>query len=369
MTALLTDGTFEQWLPVTDPRHLAGELDGIGIAYGPGSWPPYDADEATMTIDVMPSPAYPDSDGRYATTPTWSTDAHLATPGGRLTKDPARRRLPAGLLHIEKDGNDSVVAVESSGIPWNPAWRGAGGTQWERADNGIIIENGDGTAWVLQGLRLAQWWDLVQLNVHFRTTKIKQGTYVADAIRFVSPDRVQRGSQGPWSKLDGLLRPEHFSGELPPPPWISFVGFNVAHGPGAKPYPHDGALVEHPGKGQRAKAGGLPVKLPEGDDPRMIRPGQRFTFAISNEQIAQWLDDENVPPTSPLRQTKRRYATLLRDVGLRVKETGTGQPIVESTGGVNPAEAAKWAAIGVTAATARDLGRNLFRYGTIQEAA
>lgn len=359
--ALLDWGTYEQWLPETDPRHRSTPLDGIGITLGHGSWPPYDASEATTELRVWPNPALFDEPGRYGTVDAWCTEAGKAIPGGRLTADLTRRRRPAV-------------------IPWARAWTGAGGTQWERSDNGVIVENPDGTAWVIQGLRRATVFDRLQLNLRLWANVARDGDMVADAIRFDAPDRVQRGSQGPWSKRRGLLRPEHFTGEVPPPATISFVGFNVAHGPGA--IAATGAWVEHPGKGQRARSGGLPVRLPEGHHPDlMILPGERFPWFITNAAISDWLDSENVPPTDPLRQTKRKFAVMVRsgehpsdapdaEGVLACEESGTAQPIIQCTGAVGAYEAAKWAALGITDPTiARNLGRGMFPFGTFGEAA
>lgn len=328
-------------------------LDGIGITLGHGSWPIWHQDDATTTLRVWPNPAHWDEHARFGTVPAWALRTGHATPGGRLTPDRAARSNPAV-------------------IPWNPSWSGAGGTQWERADNGVIVAMRDGTAWTIQGSRPGHIADAIAITARtlrlegwaLRAAVTKPGDMVADAIRHIAPGITQRGSQGPISKLDGLLRPHHLAG-----PWghpVRLVGFNVAHGPGATAAP--GGWVEHPGRGERARAGGLPVALPEGPDPRMVRPFTLLRLDISDQGIDAWLDAEGV--TDPvLRTSKAWFAVGLRDRGMRLAETGTGSPILESSGGINPAERQAWADRGIrTDHDARTLGAGLFTHGRLYDA-
>lgn len=338
--AFLNWGSYKHWTgEQTEP------LDGIGITLGHGSWPVWAARDATTQLRVWPNPELWDQPGRYGTVPAWNV-------GGRFTSDPLRRRYPAA-------------------IPWDAAWSGAGGTQAHASDNGLIVEYGDGTAWTLQGTRPGHAFDGAAIAARCSrwwppnfAAPYRPGDMIADAIRWVAPGVPQRGSQGPISKLDGLLRPEHLAG-----PWgrpVRLVGFNVAHGPGAKAVAP--GWVEHPRAGQRAASGGLPVALPEGDDPRMVRPFTLFRLDITDDDIMRWLDDQNITD-GVLRTSKGWFAQGLRDRGMRLAETGTGQPILESSGGVNPDERQRWADRGIrTDRDARELGAGLFRYGTLYDA-
>lgn len=182
-----------------------------------------------------------------------------------------------------------------------------------------------------------------------------------DGLSHCSPGVAVRGSQGPWSKRDGLLTPAHLSGPWPGP--IRLVGFNVQYGPGATAVP--GAWVEMPQASQRGPA--ERKILPTGNDPRMIPCGQQFRLNITDDDIEAWLDDQGIAENLTLRVSMRWFAHGLRDHGMRLSESGTGYPIIESTGAVNPAEASAWAARGVTTqAQASGIGANLLRYGTLE---
>lgn len=333
-----------------------GHISGIGITLGHGSWPDYDQADAATELRVWPETKFWDSPGRFATVPHWADPRHIDTPGGRFTNSPAARRQPAV-------------------IPWHPGWTGAGGTTANK-DNGLIVNNDDGTHWILQGLRPGHIGDAIAITARtlrlegwtLRAATTKPGDMIADAIRYIAPGIAQRGSQGPASKLEGRLRPEHLTGEVEMVDPIGVVALNVMHGPGAVAAP--GGWVEHPDAGQRNSDPTLTIHLPEGFRPDVMVPAwQRLGVDITDDEIEQLLDRRGLPQGSVYRWTCGQFARLARRVKFRVKESGTGAPIVESSGGVKPSERQKWANLGVvTDADARNLGADLFTAGRLYDA-
>lgn len=298
-------------------------VDGIGFTLGHGSWPVFDARQATTRRAIVRNPAVLDEPARW--TGTWQP-RHLT-----------------GIWFIDYFAGIGE-ANKQVGIPWNPDWKGPGGTQPAAADNGIIITDVDGSWWELLGMAPASW-------------PQPSGAYRVDGCSHLRPGDKVQGSQGPWPKLDGLLRPSWLTGPWPGP--VRLVGFNVAYGPGAKAAP--GARVEHPRPGLPS---GYAVALPSGDDPRMLRCGQPLKVRITDQRIEEWLDSELVPLNSTLRVSKRWAAIGMRTHGMRLSETGTGPPILESSGGA--VDAAEWKACGIsTEADANNLCRNLFRFGEL----
>ena len=71
-----------------------------------------------------------------------------------------------------------------------------------------------------------------------------------------------------------------------------------------------------------------------------------------------------------LRAAKARFARGLRDHGMRLSETGSGEPIIESCGAVNPVDRKAFALLGITTETqANQLGAGLFAAARVREAA
>lgn len=241
-------------------------------------------------------------------------------------------------------------------LPWGNAWAGAGGTQSTASDNGLIINIDAERSYEIQGLAPLSVTDVVQINARALAPVASLGDYRCDAIAARAPGVKAHGSQGPWWKRDGLLRPDDLSG-----PWREpkrLVAFNVAYGPKATAAP--GAWVEHP------EATAPYEGLPASGHPDLVPCGQRFLLDITDAEIESWITGEGVPTRTNLAESMRWFARGMRSQGMRLSESGTGVPFLESTGGVNPAERSAWAARGIVdEQTANRIGRNLFAYGKL----
>jgi hypothetical protein len=300
----------------------------IGIAWTHGSWPVYDATGVETTRAFVRNPPFIDEPGRWVGIPEW------------------KPRVLTGFWPW-----DFIVGIIESNktisVPWHPDWKTPGGTQPGAADNGVIVTLPEtGVWWEIQGMAPAT-------NYRWR----------ADALARLAPGVTPNGSQGPWAKLDGLLRASWLRGPWPGP--VRLVCRDVQWGPLGTAVP--GAKVEHPRPGQPYQG----ITLPVGNDPSLLPCGQKLKWVPRNENsIEQWLDDEKVPANSQLRVSKRWFAIGLRDQGMRLSESGTGaRPMLESAGGVNPLERAEFIKCGVgDELTAMNLGRNIGKYGTWVEA-
>lgn len=331
---------FLRWGSVDNWTRDAPPLTGIGFTLGHGSWPVYTAPAKPTTWRTFwrnPDGDLWDQPGRFGTIGQW-----FPRPTGMWWVD-----IPASLAALR-------VALL---LPWDPAWTEVGGTQAASADNGIIVELPDGTAYELQGMAKLNAATVLHLNARTLFSGLPTTDhYRIDGVFYRNGRNVPQGSQGPWSKSDGLLRPSWLSGPWPGP--VRLVGYNVQHGPGATAV--KGARVEHP------KAWS---NLPVGNDDRMIPNGQVFRLDITDDQIEAWLTAMKVPTASKLAVSKRWFARGLRTHGMRLSETGTGFPILESSGGANPVEKAEWAKVGVsTDALANRIGEGLFTHGRLYAA-
>ena len=298
-------------------------VDGIGFTLDNWSWPRWNAADAKSSLRIWPNPDLVGEVGRWHGT-GWN-------------------------------GSMPIVPLT---VPWGTGWRGGGGS-----DNGLIIIDGARTI-TLQGLAPLSWWHRAQivLGSRFRSQP-SEWDYRADGIGTTGPGTAVRGSQGPWTKLDGLLTPEHLASDDPWPGPLRLVTANPQWGPGATAAP--GAWVEHPGP---KPVGYMAPEVPSGPDPRTIRCGQRLFLDITNAEITRWLDTSRVP--GELRAAKARFARGLRDHGMRLSETGSGEPIIESCGGVNPVDRKAFALLGITTETqANQLGAGLFAAARVREAA
>lgn len=298
---------------------ITGPVSGIGFTLGPGSWPVYDAKEATTRRPICRNPNLIDESARWPGIESWK----------------ARR-----LTHSIFDWLGGIAeAAKQVAVPWNPKWAMVGGTQPQSADNGIIIVDGD-VRWEMQGLR----YDGAQWRV--------------DAMARITPGMPVRGSQGPWSKLDGLLRPKWLDG-----PWtgpVRLVGFNVSWGPMGIAVP--GAWVEHPGKN-------IPYPKVPTDQSLNVPCGQVLRFDITDDAREQWLTDTGVKLDSALARAKRWGVIGLREHGMRLSESGSGYPILESSGGANPTELAKYRDVGVSSERiANQFFAGLWPYGKLYAA-
>ena len=89
-------------------------------------------------------------------------------------------------------------------------------------------------------------------------------------------------------------------------------------------------------------------------------------YREGTHQMRLSLDAEKIAENTALRVSKRWFARGLREHGMRLSETGTGFPILESTGGANPAEKAEWGKCGVkTEQDANNIGAGIFRFGEL----
>lgn len=293
----------------------------IGVMFGAGSWPVYDSTNVTGRRTIVRNPPFLDESRRWLGVTEW------------------RPRSLTGIWII-----DFIVGIHEANkqveIPWDPTWRTPGGTQQHAADNGVIVTNPDGT-----------WWEILGMAASSR------GKFRVDGAVKLGPAVRPHGSQGPWAKLDGLLRASWLRGPWPGP--VRMAARDVQYGPRGRAVP--GAWVEHP-EDRQPYAG---ITLPPGNDPTLLPCGQKLKLVITDAAIEQWLEDEGVPVDSALRVSKWWFAIGLRDQGVRLSESGTGKrPALESAGGLNPLERAEFQRYGVPdELTAANLGRNIGNYG------
>lgn len=357
--AFLKYGSADSWPPVNRAPSMS-----LGVALGHGSWPiwpGWDPTRATQTIRVWRNPDTSNGDlwwqpARFGTVDVWKP----AQATGWFLFDFLRQ--------VKQYGLDLEAVRRPAILPWGPNWTGAGGTQAASSDNGLLIDTvkSGQSGWEIQGLAPLNAWDVALINARALAPVARIGDYRCDGLYLRSPKSKPHGSQGPWSKRDGLMRPDYLTGPSTMP--LRVVVFNAACGSKATPAP--GGWVEH--REDRQPYPGHKVTLPLGNDPRMVPPWQGFRIEISNEDISRWLDSEAV--AGRLRESMRQFAENLRGDGkrvtLRVAESGTGDPIIESSGAIEPTDRAAWAAAGVdTPELGWKLGRNLFRFARLVEAA
>lgn len=343
--AFINKGARGNWPPTNNPPSHS-----IGFTLGHGSWPEWHAKNSDRTARLWRNPNGDlwDQPARYGTISAWKP----AKATGWFLFD-FLRQLRQYALDLEAIRRPLV-------IPWGKNWSGAGGTQPGSSDNGCIINIDDQRSYEIQGLAPLSATDVLQINARALATVAYLGDYRCDGIAARAPGVKPVGSQGPWWKRDGLLRPDDLSR-----PWTEpkrLVVFNTQFGPNAQA--RKPGWVEHTGSTPPVE--GLPAN---GTDPDLIRCAEWLKLDITDDEIEQWITDEDVDPRTNLAESMRCLARGCRSQGLQVRERGTGNPIIESTGGTVPAERSAWAARGVTSEDiARNLGRNLFRYGRLYTA-
>lgn len=269
-------------------------------------------------------------------------------------------------------------------LPWGKKWKTPGGTQGQSADNGVIIELANGDRYEIQGLaRIEQGpaGALTIAGINFRAGApvAAYGHYRCDGISLIrkgADESKVRGSQGPKSKVNGLLGPA-FCREFIPNFEARLVLPNVEFGPRARAVPP--GWVEHPLPGQPyANSGG--VTYPEGPDPRMVPCFTGLCLVGTDADIERWLSSRWIIEGNSahnIEDARRWYARNLRGwvtdadrpatiaTRIRVSETGTGEMILESEGDLDPDTAVEWAVLGVTAANCWHLGDGLLDYLTL----
>lgn len=356
--AYQSHGSIAQWTttPGVPYRHF-------GFTLGHGSWPSYFVPPGSPLITGSiviwrnPNGDLWDQPGRYGSIPQWRAGQDM---NFFEYIDAARQPLV---------------------VPWGPTLHTAGGSQPESPDNGIILLTDDDgvTGYEFQSLVLIEddfggMATIAQLNLKQFGSYAAVGHYRIDGVYRRGSGYPLTGSQVNIGKYDTLLKPRHLDpGGWGPDEMISLVGFNVAWGPAATAAPGiHGEHVEHPGPVQSY---GLPdVVFPMGDDAKMMRPGEGFAVQVTDARIEEWVAASGA--TGALANSKRNFAKGCRgpvDINgrptrqrIKLKESGTGYPIIESTGGVNPVDAAAFAARGIdTEQKANDLGKDLLNYGTL----
>lgn len=350
-------GSIAQWTttPNTPYPHF-------GFTLGHGSWPDYDgsvgspAVTGTATIWRNPNGSMWDEPGRYGS----------AYPG--VGQD-------QGFFQNIANNRTSLV------VPWGPSFIGAGGTQQGSSDNGIIIlTDPDGvTGYEFQGLarlddNLVENANIFQINLRCFGMYAQHGHYRCDGVYRRGGPVPPFGSQTTIAKWDTLLKPRH----LDPGGWrddemIGLVGFNVNFGTGALHGPRPGDHVEHISNAQ-PYGPGQPYTFPVGANANMMRCGEGFAINITNAKIEQWIAASGA--TGAYAESKRNFARGCRGpvdikgrptkARIRLKESGTGYPILESVGAIPTKRRQEFAARGITTEQqANDLGKNILNYGTL----
>lgn len=341
-TAFVTKGARGNWPPTNNPPSYS-----IGFTLGHGSWPEWSAKNATTTVRLWRNPNGDlwDQPARYGTIGVWRP---------RI----ARPQWWDFLRQIQQYQFDLAAIRTPLTLPWGKNWSGAGGTQAASSDNGCIINIDAERSYEIQGLCPLSATDVLQINARALATVAYLGDYRCDGVAARAPGVRPVGSQGPWWKRDGLLRPDHLDDR----PWagpVRLVAFNPSWGPLGIAV--DGARVEHPGP--------IPAYegLPPSGHPDLIPCGVVLKLDITNEAIDRWVADETADPL--LGRSMRNFARGLRSQGMRLSESGTGVPFIESTGGTVPSERSAWAARGIVdEQTANRIGRRLFAYGRVYAA-
>lgn len=341
--AFIDKGARGNWPPTNNPPSYS-----IGFTLGHGSWPEWHARNSDRTARLWRNPNGDlwDQPARYGTISVWK--AKKAT--GVFLFD-FLRQLKQYQLDLEANRRPLL-------IPWGKNWSGAGGTQPQSADNGCIINIDAERSYEIQGLAPLSATDVLLVNARALATVAYLGDYRCDGIAARAPGVKAVGSQGPWWKRDGLLRPDDLSKAWTEPKRL--VGFNVAFGP--KAVAAAGGWVEH--RSPTPTYDGLPA---DGVHPDLIPCWTLFRLDITDDEIAQWVADEKVD--SLLGASMACFARGLRSHGMRLAESGTGNPLIESSGGTVPAERSAWAARGVTSNDiANRIGHRLFAYGRLYAA-
>lgn len=356
--AYVSHGSIAQWTTQIGVPYVH-----FGFTLEEGSWPSYDASPGSplvtgqITLWRNPDGSLWDQPGRFGSITEWKV--------GQSLSFPATLAINATPLRLR----------------WGPTFIGAGGTQQGSADNGIILlYDDDGvTGYEIQGLAridndLSGAATIAGINLRALQPVASYGHYRCDGVYRRGGAVSPTGSQTNLAKYDTLLKPRH----LDPGGWgddeqISLVGYNVAWGATADHAQRVGDHVEHPGPTQPY---GLPdVVQPSGPDTKMMRSGEGFAIQITNAKIEEWIVHEGA--TGALAESKRNFARGARgpvDINgrptrprIRLKESGSGYPILESVGGINTVDAVAFAARGITTNNiAFNLGHDILKgYGTL----
>ena len=268
-------------------------------------------------------------------------------------------------------------------LNWGQKWRTPGGTQMQSPDNGCIVMLPNGDRYEIQGLArinddVGGFFTIAGINARAAASVAAVGHYRCDGISFIKAGQDEtkvRGSQGPKSKLNGLIGPRYFR-EFIPDFEARYVLPNVAFGPKAKAVPP--GWVEHPKPGQPyADQGG--VIYPEGNNKDMVPCYTGSCLLWTDAKIQEWLDWLELPtvegvPAKKVRQARYSWAINVRGwktdadepppekrkTRIRLSESGTGVGGFESEGVMDPATAAEFAKMGVVPGV--QIGRGALRF-------
>lgn len=341
----------------------------LGTSLGEGAWPEHDLRTTPLTERgerrIWRNPDQSNGDlwyqpGRFGTILEWQP------------KKATGWFLAEFFRQLKQFALDMDAVRRPLVIGWGRKWREVGGTQGTHVDNGAIVIGLDGTSFEIQGMVPCSAWDIAQINGRCLAGQgvayARLGDYRVDGISHRRPGITPHGSQGPVWKADGMLRPEHLD-RFVPSLELSIVLPNTEWGPTARAVPP--GWVEHPNS--QPFASRMTVRIPD------MGPGKVPSFTglavdVTNDGIDAWLrwlavefPGDGIDP-----ERRRTFACNLRGwawdaskpktlaTRIRVRESGTGGKILESTG-----DLADWAVRSVTPANAGQLGRGLLRFGLL----
>lgn len=270
--------------------------------------------------------------------------AHYADAGTNAAAGSNSTRLVyrAPAFYFEP-GRFSTITSWPVHLPWR-----TGSGAWSESpssDHIALVDDDESGAngYECQNLRPANLSD--QLAYWFAGLTLPDGAYVADQLQRRTPATIGtytgHGSGDNVPKVAGILTADMAANGVTQA--LSFVAFAVNYGPGAKS--RRPGRVEHPNTAQRSSTG-----LPSGADPRMTPNGLRLRLDYTPSERTALA--AAVP--SARRTAFRNTLDGLCVYGWIQDETGGSRVgsnescLIETTGTMNPREAAKWAALGMT---------------------
>ena len=373
-------GSYENWPPYNRPP--SRNLD---VFLEHGSWPVLrqakvkPADLIDMILHPNPDVGFvQENPNRFGSIPQWKADLSQRVKG--LDWIPWLRDIKQWTLDLTA----RQKALRPLVVKWGKNWRTPGGTQAQSPDNGVIVMMPNGDRYEIQGLaRLNDdpigHWTIAIINQRAGSPVASVGHWRCDAISLVKAGADESkipGSQGPKSKLNGLIGPRYFR-EFIPDFEARYVLPNVEFGPKARAVKP--GWPEHPKPGQPyVDQGG--VIYPEGPDPKMVPCFTGSHIMWTDARIQQWLDWLETPAVEGPAAKKVRSARYFWAINvrgwetdadepkvpktrIRLSESGTGVGGFESEGVCDPDTAAEFAKLGVTPAV--QIGKGALRYGVI----
>lgn len=249
-----------------------------------------------------------------------------------------------------------------SQIPWNPAWRPAGGNDAMM----IIFDPATGVTIELWSVQVANWSNCITVANLVAGFVAGEDLCVGSANVILGDEgdpvdvRIERGvtpvrGMG-IEKLALLTRAaEVASGRIDHA--LEMTVGNTMFGP-VCPADAPGAgtscgfslapatKVEHP-DGPADVCSTLPDSSTPVDRSLTVPSGMRFALDMSDSEIERWLANQDLP--EPLRSTARIFAVALRDYGWIIAETSCTGASIETDGLTNPETAQQWERLGIEA--------------------